>query len=93
LPTVIPTNLLTFFATFIISTYAGNGVEGYSDNGLATNAAIRYAAGLTTDTNGNLYVADTFNHAIRKINKKTNIMTTVAGTVIMVTIFKQQVQG
>jgi sugar lactone lactonase YvrE len=64
----------------IISTYAGNGVQGYSgDNGLATNAALSYPRGLTTDTNGDLYVADSFNHAIRKINKATNIITTIAG--------------
>jgi DNA-binding beta-propeller fold protein YncE len=41
---------------------------------------ILYPFGLTTDTNGNLYVADTFNQAIRKINKITNIITIIAGT-------------
>jgi hypothetical protein len=82
-----PTSLPTFDSTnfspngeYVISTYAGIGVQGYSgDNGLATNAAFNGPWGLTTDTNGNLYVADINNHVIRKINKATNIITTVAG--------------
>jgi hypothetical protein len=40
---------------------------------------LSYPYGLTTDTNGDLYVAEYYNNVIRKINKITNIITTVAG--------------
>ena len=49
------------------------------DNGLAINAQISAVQGLQTDTNGNLYVADGGNCAIRVINKASGIITTIAG--------------
>ncbi len=52
---------------------------GYSgDGGPATAAQFYYPQGLCTDTLGNIYVADTRNHAIRKINAS-GIITTIAG--------------
>jgi sugar lactone lactonase YvrE len=85
LPTIKASNSPFFLPTFnvnykVISTYAGNGADDYyGDNGLATNAALLRPNGLTTNTNGDLYVADTGNHVVRKINKITNFITTVAG--------------
>ncbi|HTW66367.1 MAG TPA: hypothetical protein VME17_17210 [Bryobacteraceae bacterium] len=51
-----------------ITTVAGDGLQGYlGDGGLATNASLDYPAGVTLDTSGNLYIADTFNQRIREV--------------------------
>ena len=63
-----------------ITTVAGTGVEGYSgDNGLATAAQIARPRGIITDDFNNLYIADTYNSAIRKVDAATGIITTIAG--------------
>jgi sugar lactone lactonase YvrE len=57
-------------ANGIISTYVGTGAVGYSgDGGPATKARINYPWGIATDRNGNLYIADTNNAAIRVVIK------------------------
>ncbi|MBC7554425.1 MAG: T9SS type A sorting domain-containing protein [Taibaiella sp.] len=63
----------------IITTIAGNHKMGYSgDGGPATAAQLKYPWGIATDTEGNLYIADKENHAIRKVNSQ-GIISTVAG--------------
>lgn len=63
----------------IITTIAGNGVAGYTgDGGPASAAQLHYPKTLSTDRFGNLYIADVYNHAIRKINTA-GIMSTYAG--------------
>ncbi len=63
----------------VISTIVGTGKAGYSgDGGPAIKAQIAGAIGLTVDREGNLYIADTGNCVIRKVNRK-GIITTVAG--------------
>ncbi|MCF6250463.1 MAG: FG-GAP-like repeat-containing protein [Methylococcaceae bacterium] len=67
--------------TGIIATVAGTGVGGYSgDGGLATAAEINNPSELAFDATGNLFIADTFNARIRRIDATTGIITTVAGT-------------
>lgn len=64
-----------------ISLFAGSaaGSGSYSgDGGPATQATLNSPAGLAIDTAGNLYIADTYNNAIRKIDS-TGTITTVAG--------------
>ncbi len=57
-------------ANGIITTYVGTGVPGYTgDGGPATEATIANPWGITTDSNGNLYIADTNNAAIRVVIK------------------------
>jgi hypothetical protein len=82
LPTSTPTLLPTVASGYkLISTYAGTGVGSYSgDNRNATNSTLHTPYGLVTDTIGNLYIVDRDNHAVRNINKITNIITTIAGT-------------
>src|SRR5207253_244765 len=64
----------------IISSVAGNGFGYYGgDGGLATNAEISSARAVAADATGNLYIADTANNRIRKIDTS-GIITTVAGT-------------
>jgi YVTN family beta-propeller protein len=59
-----------------MSTIAGTGVSGYSgDGGLAVNALLNAPQGITVDSNGNVFFADTYNGAIRKIDTSGNITT------------------
>jgi len=64
-----------------ISTVAGTSTGGYSgDNGAATSAKLNQPYGVAVDSSGNLYIADTKNHRIRKVDATSKIITTVAGT-------------
>jgi sugar lactone lactonase YvrE len=63
-----------------ITTVAGTGAAGYGgDAGPATAATLNQPAGVALDGAGNLYIADTYNHAIRKVAAATGVITTVAG--------------
>ncbi|MGD9022260.1 MAG: NHL repeat-containing protein, partial [Deltaproteobacteria bacterium] len=63
----------------IISTVAGTGTFGYSgDGGPATQAQLGEPGGVAVDAFGNLYIADTYNYRIRKVDTNGTI-TTVAG--------------
>lgn len=59
-----------------ISTYAGGGV---GDGEAATNAALFGPNGVAVDGAGNLFIADTFQHRVRKVDTS-GVITTVAGT-------------
>ena len=66
-------------ATNIITTMAGNGTSGYSgDGGLATSAQIGAPNDIALDAAGNLYIADE-GCVIRRVDKQTGIISTVAG--------------
>jgi len=65
-------------STGAVTTVAGTGSSGSAD-GTGTSASFNYPRGITTDGT-NLYVADTWNHLIRKIVISTGVVTTVAGT-------------
>ncbi len=70
-------------ATGIITTFAGTGIAGLSgDGGPATSATLNAPQGLAVDGSGSVFVADMFNHRIRKIESATGIITTVAGSTI-----------
>jgi len=63
-----------------ITTVAGNGTAGFSgDNGPATLASLRDPQGLAVDAAGNVYISDTGNHRIRKIDNTVGTITTIAG--------------
>ena len=67
----------------IISTIAGNGVQGYSgDGGLATNAELNSPNGLSVDSSGNVFVADTQNNVIRLLTPPPAIPQINAGGVV-----------
>jgi sugar lactone lactonase YvrE len=64
----------------IITTVAGNGVQGFSgDGGLATAAMFSAINAVAVDKLGNLFIADSYNNRIRKVNAS-KIVSTVAGT-------------
>lgn len=66
--------------TGIITTVVGNGTQGYSgDGGIATSASLYNPLGIVLDASGNIYVADTYNNRIRKVNVNTGIITTIVG--------------
>lgn len=65
--------------TGIITTVAGNGIQGYSgDNGPATDAELYFPAGLALDIYGNIYFTEGFTNRVRRVNTL-GIITTIAG--------------
>ena len=62
-----------------VSTFAGNGLSGSSDGGSETSAQFHTPSGVAVDASGNVYVADTENHKIRKITP-TGVVSTFAGS-------------
>ncbi len=61
-------------------TVAGRGIRGYGgDGGPATEALLDSPRGLALDGDGNLYIADRMNHAVRKVSPS-GLISTVAGT-------------
>lgn len=66
-------------AAGIITTIAGTGTPGYmGDGGPATLCRLNTPTGICVDNAGNVYVADVFNHRVRKISPS-GIITTIAG--------------
>ena len=72
-----------------ITTLCGDGHPGYTGDGGPCSAAefdspkgqaAAPAGRITIDANDNIYVADTSNHAIRRVDGATHIITTIAGT-------------
>jgi len=61
-----------------ISIFAGDGQPGWRD-GVGTNASFNYPKGITIDSNGNLFVTDTNNNVIRRVNISTAEVNTIAG--------------
>jgi len=75
-------NAVPAFAQGIITTVAGNGSRGFSgDGGPAVSAQLNitdFTGGVAADAAGNLYIADTGNHRVRKIAPN-GIISTMAG--------------
>ena len=68
-------------STGVITAVAGAGEEGYSgDGGPATQATFNQPYSLQVDSNGDIYIVDRLNSAIRRVDAATGIISTVAGT-------------
>jgi len=66
--------------TSIITTIAGTGASGYSgDSNPATDATFQGPIQVFADNDLNILICDQFNHAIRKVDATTGIITTIAG--------------
>lgn len=64
----------------IITTVAGSGRRGFGgDGGPATSAELDGPIGVTLDRAGSLYLSDTANHRVRKVDRQ-GVISTVAGT-------------
>ena len=69
------------FSQKIILTFAGTGKASYGGDGFpAANAGLNTPRGIAFDSAGNLYIADSANHAIRKVAASNQYISTVAGT-------------
>ncbi len=64
----------------IIHTLAGNGLAGYAGDGQALDSAMFNSPQQLEWFDGAVYIADTYNHAIRRLDPETGELRTVAGT-------------
>ena len=65
----------------VISTIAGSGKKGYSgDRGPAIKAELNEPYEVRFDREGNLFFIERMNHVVRRVNRRTQIITTIAGT-------------
>jgi hypothetical protein len=66
--------------TRVMSTLAGTGVQGFSGTGgAATSAQLAFPTGVAVDSNGHVFIADSVNGRVRRVDGATGIITTVAG--------------
>ena len=63
----------------VVTTFAGSGIAGFQ-NGTSASARFLYPTGVAVDSSNNVYVADSGNHMIRKIDAVTGAVTTFAGS-------------
>lgn len=63
----------------VVTTFAGSRGASYLDNATATSATFNKPNGIAIDANNNIYVAETLNHAIRKITPAGVVTTFVGG--------------
>ncbi|HEY7337172.1 MAG TPA: hypothetical protein VH639_19925 [Bryobacteraceae bacterium] len=64
-----------------LTTIAGNGQKAYrGDGGPAVDASLSAPHELLFDRNGDLYIDERDNHVVRKVDMKTGVISTVAGT-------------
>jgi len=69
-------------ATGVITTLAGTGTSGFSgDNGAATSAQLASPSGLAY-RGGYLYIADSGNDRLRRVDLGSGVITTIAGTAL-----------
>jgi hypothetical protein len=66
--------------TGTITTAFGSGYAGFSgDGGPASQAGLKEPANVVIDVIGNIYIADSGNNVVRKVNGQTGIISTIAG--------------
>ena len=64
-----------------ITTIAGNGKRGYAgDGGPASKTSLNMPHEVRFDSKGDLFIAERDNHVIRKVDMRTGVISTVAGT-------------
>jgi sugar lactone lactonase YvrE len=69
------------FATRRTATVAGNGEKGYrGDGGAATEASLSMPHELQFDAEGHLYVVERDNHVVRRVDARTHVISTFAGS-------------
>src|SRR5215210_7774250 len=72
----------TDLKTGLIRTIAGTGAAGWSgDRAVASAACLNEPKGLTFDPKGNLFIADSENHVVRKVDRTTFCIKTIAGRI------------
>jgi sugar lactone lactonase YvrE len=72
--------MAAILSTWMIRTLVGNGESGYTGDGRPSmQARLNEPKGVTIDCHGNVYVADSENHVVRKVDRATGVISTVAG--------------
>jgi sugar lactone lactonase YvrE len=72
--------MTTILRSWTIRTVAGNGAPAYAgDGGPATDACLNEPKGVAIGVYGQVFIADSENHVIRKVDQASGVMTTVAG--------------
>ena len=75
-----PSRIRSIDMTGKIATFAGNGLDNYfGDGGPAQSAGLSSMEDAVVDASGNLYIADTSNGVVRRVDASTGIITTIAG--------------
>jgi streptogramin lyase len=64
----------------LVTTYSGAPLPGYLDSSVTRSAAYRAPQGMAIDRSGNVYIADSGNHVIRRIDAFSGAVTTLAGS-------------
>ena len=65
----------------VITTIAGNGKSDYSTaSAPALEVSLNNPQSLSLDRHGNLFIADTYNHVIRRLDRTTGLLSTFAGS-------------
>ncbi|MDX2045065.1 MAG: hypothetical protein SF097_27895 [Acidobacteriota bacterium] len=68
-------------STNTITTFAGSGNRGFDgDGGLATSAKLNFPNTISIDNSDNIFIADTENNCVRRVDASTKIISTVAGS-------------
>jgi streptogramin lyase/ribosomal protein L27 len=78
-PTSVPSWLLLTKAPSYVTTFAGSDLGFGTDDGTGTEAQFKFPFGVAVDGSGNVFVVDTGNNRIRKINSS-GVVTTFAGS-------------
>ena len=72
--------MATLFTSGTLATLAGTGDPGFAGDGRqASLATLNEPKGLAIDGQGHLFIADSENHVVRRIDRATGLITTVAG--------------
>lgn len=70
------------FTSWTLATRAGTGDPGFSGDGRsALQASLNEPKGLAIDSQGHLFVADSENHVVRRVDRATGLITTIVGSV------------
>lgn len=64
---------------FVVGTAPKTG-RFHGDGGPAVRAALNFPSAVAVDEDGSLYIADTMNHRVRRVDARTGAISTVAGT-------------
>ncbi len=72
----------TGIITSVVGAGSNSGTDGVGDGGPGTGASLNQPDGLAVDDSGNVYIADQWHMAIRKLTVKTGIITCIAGTIV-----------
>ena len=65
---------------FVVGKARDGSAQFAGDGGPAVRARLNFPSAVAVDAEGTLFIADTMNHRVRRVDPKTGIITTIAGT-------------